>query len=104
MTMNSPAFIRGCLSLLVGLLSWVATAGAQTIAAGGHPLDPLSAAEIQAATKVLAASPQFPQGAQFVTMAAKEPLKSDVLAHERGAAVPRQAFAVILDRRGNRTF
>ena len=69
-----------------------------------HPLDSLTAAEIQATTKVLSAHPAFPQGAQFVMMVAKEPAKSVVTSYTPGTSVARQSFSVILDRRGNRTF
>ena len=36
-----------------------------------HPLDPLTPAEIEAAAKVLATSPQFPEAAQFATIVLK---------------------------------
>lgn len=71
---------------------------------GPHPLDALTAAEIESAAKVLTTAPQFPEGGQFATIVLKEPPKSDVLAYRPGAPVARQAFAVILDRKGNRTF
>ncbi len=69
-----------------------------------HPLDPLSEAEINDAAAALSAAPQFPAGGLFATIVLKEPPKGDVLAHTPGAAVARRAFAVILDRRRNRTF
>lgn len=69
-----------------------------------HPLDSLTADEIEIASTLLTASPQFPAGAKFATIVLKEPPKSEVLAYAAGTAVARHAFAVILDRRGNRTF
>jgi len=69
-----------------------------------HPLDGLTAAEIDAAAGILSAAPQFPEGALFATIVLKEPAKRDVLAYAPGAPIVRQAFAVILDRRRNRTF
>jgi len=69
-----------------------------------HPLDALIAAEIDAAAGILSAAPQFPEGALFATIVLKEPAKRDVLAYSPGAPTARQAFAVILDRRRNRTF
>ena len=69
-----------------------------------HPLDPLTAAEIDAVSGALRASSQFPDGGQFAALVLKEPPKNAVLAYAPGAAIPRQAFAVILDRKGNRTF
>ena len=48
------------------LVCLVLTFHASSRALAQHPLDPLTAAEIQAAAKVLSAAPQFPAGAQFV--------------------------------------
>jgi len=70
----------------------------------GHPLDSLTADEIQATTKVLRAHPAFPEGAQFVMMTVKEPAKNAVLAYAPGAPIARHSFSVLLDARGNRTF
>ena len=97
------------LSGFLGLTLTVASSAAQLPAPGvptrsGHPLDSLTADEIQATTKVLRAHPAFPQGAQFVMMVVKEPPKSAVLAYAPGTPLARQSFSVILDRRGNRTF
>jgi len=69
-----------------------------------HPLDPLSAAEIEAAAGVISAAPGFPAGGKFATLVLKEPAKADVLAYTPGAALARQAFATILDRTHSRTF
>jgi primary-amine oxidase len=68
-----------------------------------HPLDPLTAAEIDAAAGLLSAAPWFPPDGLFATIVLKEPDKNDVLAHKPGSATARRAFAVILDRKGNRT-
>ncbi|MCA1575711.1 MAG: tyramine oxidase [Acidobacteria bacterium] len=76
------------------------TATGQTL----HPLDPLTSEEVKVAARVIAALPQFPEGSLFSTIVLKEPLKKVVLGHKSGAPVSRQAFAVILDRKGNRTF
>jgi primary-amine oxidase len=69
-----------------------------------HPLDPLTAGEIQAAAKVVRAAPGFPPDGKFATLVLKEPAKADVLAFAPGAAVARQAFAIVLDRAHNKTF
>ncbi len=69
-----------------------------------HPLDPLTAEEITAAAGILRASPQFPRGAAFSTIVLREPDKDAVLGFRPDAPAARQAFAVVLDRRGNRTF
>ena len=72
--------------------------------AAQHPLDPLSAAEITTAARVVRAAPHFPAEALFASLVLKEPAKADVLAHTGGAPRSREAFAVILDRKRNRTF
>jgi primary-amine oxidase len=69
-----------------------------------HPLDPLTAVEIETAASVLTTAPQFPEDALFATIVLKEPPKSEVLSHASGGTLSRQAFAVILDRKRNRTF
>jgi primary-amine oxidase len=84
--------------LLVACASLASPARAQ------HPLDPLSAAEIEAAAAVVSAAPGFPEGGKFATLVLKEPAKADVLAYTPGAAAARQAFAIVLDRKHSRTF
>jgi primary-amine oxidase len=69
-----------------------------------HPLDPLTAAEIAAAARIIRAAPQFPGDAVFAMLVLKEPPKAEVLVYQPGAAIRRQSFAVILDRPRNRTF
>jgi primary-amine oxidase len=69
-----------------------------------HPLDPLSAAELEAAAAVVTAAPAFPADARFATLVLKEPPKAEVLAYAPGATVARQAFATVLDRKHGRTF
>ncbi len=69
-----------------------------------HPLDPLNAQEIEFSAQLLRASPQFQKDASFSTIVLKEPPKEEVLRYTAGSPMPRQAFSVILDRTGNRTF
>jgi primary-amine oxidase len=69
-----------------------------------HPLDPLDGEELALAAQLAHAHPEFPDGGLFVTIALQEPPKEEVLAHTLGAPVRREAFVVILDRPGNRTF
>ena len=69
-----------------------------------HPLDPLTAAEIAAATRVIKALPDFPKEGRFSIVALREPAKEEVRAFKAGSPIPRQAFAVVLDRAGGRTF
>ena len=78
-------------------LAVVAGLSAQT----PHPLAPLTAREIRAASKLLNDSGRVPRGALFSQLTLDEPPKESVL---RGAAVPRRAFAVIYDRDANRTW
>ncbi len=89
-----------CAQLSIASALVLQTATGQAV----HPLDPLTAEEIKAAAGVISTLPQFPEGSLFSTIVLKEPLKKEVLSHKAGAAVSRQAFAVILDRKGNRTF
>ena len=72
--------------------------------APSFPLDALSAQEIEAAAKLIRAVPQFPGTGMFSTIVLKEPPKADVLAFTPGATFSRQAFAIVLDRRGNHTY
>lgn len=87
------------------ILAHAAVARAQTSSnSPSHPLDPLTAGEIETAARLVKQAPQFPQGGKFATLVLKEPAKADVLAFAPGRTFSRQAFAVILDRAGNRTF
>jgi primary-amine oxidase len=69
-----------------------------------HPLDPLTSDEITKAIEILKASPDFPRDGRFSSVALKEPSKDEVLAFKPGSPIRRQVFAVVLDRKGNRTF
>lgn len=89
-----------CALLLIPFTLAAQTSSAQAL----HPLDPLTSDEIKAAAGVITALPQFPEGSLFSTIVLKEPSKTEVLTHKSGASLSRQAFAVILDRKGNRTF
>ena len=86
------------------LLSSLTLAAQTNTAQPQHPLDPLTADEIKTAAGVITALPQFPAGSLFSTIVLKEPLKRDVLNYKPGVPFSRQAFAVILDRKGNQTF
>jgi len=66
-----------------------------------HPLAPLTEEEIRAAATLFRSSPRFPANAGFSIITLDEPPKDKVLAK---ADVPRRAFAVIYDRKANRTF
>jgi primary-amine oxidase len=80
------------------------TAAATAVAAVPHPLDPLTAAEIEAAAALIRKAPGFPAEAAFSTIVLQEPAKNQVLAWTPGTALSRHAFSVVVDRRGNKTF
>ena len=62
-----------------------------------HPLDPLSASEIQQAAALCRAR-NTSDKLRFVSIALQEPAKSDVYAFTPGAEIARRAFVVMLDR------
>jgi primary-amine oxidase len=80
---------------LVTLLAAVA------IHAAPHPLTPLSADEIAAATKIIHDSHRVPASARFTLMHLDEPPKDAVL---RKLDTPRRAFAVLYDDATDKTF
>src|SRR5437016_14644322 len=69
--------------------------------AATHPLAPLSAIEITAATQIIHAANRVPAEVRFSVVALEEPPKDAVL---RGASVPRRAFAVLYDAAGNHSW
>jgi primary-amine oxidase len=64
----------------------------------------LSATEIEAAARIFRGASQFPSDGLFSTIVLDEPPKSEVLAFKPGSPIDRKAFAIVIDRRGNRTF
>jgi len=91
-------FLRGRAGIRPALLLFAVVAAAGQAV---HPLTPLSAREIRAAASILRDSGHVPRGAEFSTLTLDEPPKDAVL---RGTSTPRRAFAVIYDRRANRTY
>jgi primary-amine oxidase len=73
-------------------------------AAHAHPLDPLGREEVLTAAQLVRAHPDFPEGALFPVLSLEEPPKEEVLAYEPGTPFRREALAVVLDRKANRTF
>ena len=69
-----------------------------------HPLEPLSADEIQKAFEVLKRDSRLPAGAFFPTLELKEPPKSQILEWKPGQPFRRWAYAEIYDRPANRAF
>jgi primary-amine oxidase len=74
---------------------------AVAIHAAPHPLTPLSADEIAAATKIIHDSHRVPASARFTLMHLDEPPKDAVL---RKLDTPRRAFAVLYDDATDKTF
>lgn len=71
-------------------------------APAGHPLDPLTAAEIEAAVALVGAWDPSDEPVRYPLVRLREPAKEKVLAWTPGQAVPRAALVV--QRRGRRTF
>jgi primary-amine oxidase len=69
-------------------------------AAPAHPLDPLTADEINRASGILREQKNLPDDVLFPVLTLHEPPKEKVLAHQ---PVPREAFAVVYNRKTNET-
>ena len=70
--------------------------------AAGHPLDPLSAAEIEASVAVLRAAGHVDEATRFALIDLDEPDKTEVLAWKTGGAPSRRVFVVA--RRGRTVY
>jgi primary-amine oxidase len=91
-TLPAAALLLSCLALRV------------LAAEPTHPLDPLRAEEITAAAGIVRESPGLPGGAVFSTIVLNEPSKPTVLGFKPGRPFPREAFVVVYDGKGDRTF
>jgi primary-amine oxidase len=70
-----------------------------------HPLDPLTASEINSVVSILRARTEMvPANAFFPQIALNEPPKAEVRAFKPGATFRREAAVVVFDRAANRTF
>src|SRR6266700_3861329 len=71
-----------------------------------HPLDPLSAAEIDAATSAVKAAKGLAETARFVYVSLYEPAKADIIANDKGSAPkpPRLVRVVIRERAERATY
>src|SRR5262245_55546346 len=69
-----------------------------------HPLDPLTADEIQATFVAIERDSRFPSDAFFPAVMLKEPPKADVLAWSPGKPLGRRAFAQVYARSGNKLY
>jgi len=69
-----------------------------------HPLDPLSREELAATVRLLQLQGKVDQQSRIPLIVLREPPKREVLSFAPGSPVRRQAFAVVYERAGNRTF
>jgi primary-amine oxidase len=67
------------------------------VALAQHPLDPLTAEEVSRAVKILRTEYPLSGRTRFATVVLQEPPKSVVLDFEKGDAIQREAFAILLD-------
>lgn len=72
--------------------------GEREATAASHPLEPLSAGEIEAAAGIVKSDPRLGGSAQFVYITLSEPAKAEVRAYPGGTAADRQALVVLRDR------
>ena len=63
-----------------------------------HPLDPLTGAEIEAATSILKRDRHLADSARFVYVTLREPAKETVLNHQPGQEPDREAHIVLRER------
>lgn len=69
-----------------------------------HPLEPLNADEFRQTATILRRDGLVSDSFRFASIELKEPPKEEVKAWRPGDAVPRTAFAVVLDRAENKTY
>jgi primary-amine oxidase len=67
-----------------------------------HPLEPLTAAEIEAAAAAVTAAAGLGPAARFVYISLYEPAKADVIAFEAGGPAPEREAKVIVRERAHR--
>ncbi len=94
-------------SFLIGVLTIIclfAPISSAAAAPAPHPLDPLSAREIESAVKILKEMKNFPREVLFSTVQLNEPPKAEVWSFKAGTAFRREAFAIVMDRPRNKTY
>ena len=70
----------------------------------GHPLDPLTPAEIRRAAAAVRAAHDLGAGMMFETISLREPDKAAVRAFRPGGRMPREAFVCAFDRTNGRVY
>src|SRR5882724_8046485 len=69
-----------------------------------HPLEPLSAAEIEASVQLLKKLPEFNPATRVISVSLKEPAKDAVYAWPNSPAPVREATAVCFDNSVNQAY
>jgi primary-amine oxidase len=69
-----------------------------------HPLDPLTPAEIEAAAQTLKSQRDLPEDVLFPLIVLNEPPKERMLHYQPGQDLPREALAMVLERKANKTY
>src|SRR5580704_15112828 len=69
-----------------------------------HPLDPLTADEIEAVSRILQRDRGLAAIARFVYVTLREPAKDAVLYHQPGQAFDREAHVVLRERAEGKTY
>ena len=69
-----------------------------------HPLDPLTGAEIEAATSILKRDRHLKDSARFVYVTLREPAKDTVLSYQKGQEPDREAHIVLRERAERKTY
>jgi len=69
-----------------------------------HPLEPLTAEEIEAVRRILTRARGLAASARFVYVTLREPPKDAVLRHQRGEAFEREAHVVLRERAECKTY
>src|SRR5260370_12762532 len=62
-----------------------------------HPLDPLTAGEVEETTRILRASGRITPRGRLMAYSLLEPDKDVVLAYQPGQPLPREVFVIIRD-------
>ena len=80
------------------------TTTAERATAVRHLLDPLTAEEIETATRVLKQERGLGESARFVYVTLREPAKDAVLSYQPGEPIDREADVVIRERAEHKTY
>ncbi len=89
--------------VLMGLITLKLSATAESHSVI-HPLDPLTAEEIEATAEVIREAHPFSEKTAFAIIDLHEPDKAEVIGFKPGDPVTRQSFAVVYDREANLTY